>query len=84
MTTFLLYSIQAIFLGVLELPEKLIEQNMEEVLTYITIFWNIKEKTATYQVETDAFSNVLFISSKKSLPKNISTSYNHILEELML
>ena len=35
-------------------------------------------------METDFFSTVLVISSKKILPRNIYKSYNHIKEELIV
>ena len=35
-------------------------------------------------METDAFSNVLTLFSKKTLAQNISNSYSHIKEEQML
>ena len=57
---------------------------MEKVLTILTIFWNKKEKTVIYQVETDAFSNVIIPFSKKNLLKMVSNYHNHIREELML
>ena len=37
---------------------------MEEKLTNLTIFWNLKEKSVLYQSKTDALSNVLVLSSK--------------------
>ena len=56
---------------------------MKEVLTNLTNFWNMKEKTDTYQVETDAISNVVKITSKK-LKKNELNSHNHMKKELTL
>ena len=46
----------------------------EEGLTNSIIFWNMKVKFVRYQVETDAFSNVLTIFSIKSLAQNILNS----------
>ena len=57
--------------------------NMEEKLTNLIVFWNMKEKAVMNQMETDAFSNIKIISSKKILPKNISNSYNHIKKHVM-
>ena len=49
-----------------------------------TIYRKMRDITVIYQVEMDAFSNSIIVSSKKKLPKNISISYNRIRGELML
>ena len=48
--------------------------NTEEELMNFIIFQNMKVKTVISLVETDAFSNVLTISSTKNLAMNISNS----------
>ena len=51
--------------------------------TNLIIFWNIKVKTVIYLVETDAFSNVSTIFSKKTLAQNILNLFNLIKEDQM-
>ena len=63
MTTIFLYKVQDITVGILEVLEKLTNQNMVEELMNFIKFWNTMVKTVLYQMEMNAFSNVLFMSS---------------------
>ena len=79
-----LYIIQVILIGIFETLNKSTGLNMEEALTSLIIFCNIGMTTVMYQMETDAFSKVLTIFSRKTLAWSFSNSYNHIREDLML
>ena len=48
------------------------------------LFWKMMVKTFVYQLETDAFSKIITIFSRKTLAWSISNSYHQIKEDLML
>ena len=57
---------------------------MDEDLSILIKYWNMKVKIVIYQKETDAFSNVITVFSRKVLACSISNSYNHIKEKQRL
>ena len=67
MMIILLYDILVTFIDILEIINEQRDQITGEVLTNSIIFKNMKVKIVIYLVEMDAFSNVLIISSTKTL-----------------
>ena len=57
---------------------------MEETLTNLKLFWNMKVKLVIYLLEAAVFSNVISILSRNTLAWSITISYNHIKEEQTL
>ena len=80
----LLYIIQVIFIGILEILNEQTDLNTVEEPMNLMFFWFMRVKTVKYQVETDAFSNALTMLSRKILAWSVSNTYNHIKEKQML
>ena len=57
---------------------------MQEVLTILTINWNMRVKTVINQKVMVVFSNVLTLFSRKILAWSVSNSYNLSKQELVL
>ena len=83
MTTTFLYTLRAIFIGISEILNESAGPKMEEALMSLIVFWNMNAKTVVYKMETDAFSNVINIISRKISSWSISHSYN-LIKELRL
>ena len=61
----LLYTALVKFANILDILHEETGLNMEEALKKLIIFLKTKRKTVFYRVVTDAFSNVIIISSEK-------------------